>query len=112
METINKLNECELNGIEISNELADLLKMTQDEENGYLKANLDAVTEIAFYLSSEDIILDDEQSKKIRFSQIRDLNSIRNILKRLSKAVSISALVILEPELMSNLYDLGDIYLY
>lgn len=108
----DKLNGRDVDGVKISTDLVELLKMTQDEENEYLRANLDAVAEIAFYLAAGDQTLDEEQSKKIRFSLIKDLSSVRDILKKLGKAVMISALALLEPELLSNLYDFGDIYLY
>ena len=112
MVQLDELKDDELDGVKISPDLIDLLKMTQDEDNEFLRANIDAVVETICYLGSDETTMDEQQLKNIRFGLIKDLTSVRNILKQLGRAGMISGMALLESDLISNLYDLGDIYLY
>jgi len=108
----DELKEYELDGVKISPDLIELLKMTQDEDNEFLRANIDAVVDATFHLASHEPTMDEQQLKNIRFSLIMGLSSVRDILKRLGRTGMFSAFALLESDLISNLYDLGDIYLY
>ena len=111
MENLDKLNNGELKEIKVSAELVDLLKMTQDEGNEYLSAHVDAVVEAMCYIASQETIIDDEQSKMTRFTIIKDLTSLRELLKKLGETATIYLMMLLDPEILTNLYDFGDIYI-
>ena len=112
MEANDELNNSKIDGVKISTDLIDLLKMTQNEDNEFLRANIDAVVETICYLGSEEITMDEQQLRNIRFSLIRDLTSVRNILKRLGQTGAISVFALIESDLISDLFGLGDIYIY
>ena len=104
--------EIDLKGIEISPELLNLLQMTQDKGNGYLDSHVDAVAEAICHIGSTAAILDDEHSEKIRFMIIKELISVRELLQKLGRTILTAIFLLFEPELLSNLYELGDIYVY
>ena len=104
--------EFDLNGVIMSPELLELLQMTQGEGNEYLDSHVDTITEAIYYIASAETIADDEQSQRIRFVLIKELSMVRKILLKMGRTVLIAIFALLEPELLSNLYELGDIYIY
>ena len=69
--------EFDLNGVIMSPELLELLRMTQGEGNEYLDSHVDTITEAIYYIASAETIADDEQSQRIRFVLIKELRSLR-----------------------------------
>ena len=112
MDLLNERKEIDLNGVKISPELLDLLRMTQDKGNEYLDSHVAAVVEAICYVASNVTVMDDEHSEKIRITIIKELSLVREMLKKLERAVLISIFVLFEPEILSNIYELGDIYIY
>ena len=104
--------EFDLNGVIMSPELLELLRMTQGEGNEYLDAHVNTCAEAICYIASMETIVDDEQSQRIRFVLIKELSMVRKILQKMGRTVLIAIFALLEPELLSNLYELGDIYIY
>ncbi len=104
--------EFDLNGVIMSPELLELLRMTQGEGNEYLDSHVDTITEAIYYIASAETIADDEQSQRIRFVLIKELSMVRKILLKMGRTVLIAIFALLESELLSNLYELGDIYIY
>ena len=96
----------------MSPELLELLRMTQGEGNEYLDAHVDTITEAIYYIASAETIADDEQSQRIRFVLIKELSMVRKILLKMGRTVLVAIFALLESELLSNLYELGDIYIY
>ncbi|MEI7527132.1 MAG: hypothetical protein WCJ95_22470 [Mariniphaga sp.] len=112
MDQLDELKERYFKGVRISTELLDLLQMTQDKGNGYLDSHVDAVTDVIFHIASKETVVDDEKSKSDRFVLIKELSSVREMLQKLGRTALIAIFALLEPEILSNLCELGDIYIY
>ena len=112
MDQFNERKEIDLKGVEISPELLDLLRMTQDKGNEYINAHVDAVNGVIFHIASKETIVDDEKSKSDRFVLIKELTSVRELLQKLGRTVLIAIFALLEPEFLSSLVEFWDIYIY
>ncbi len=81
-------------------------------KNEMLDVGKEVIDDAICYIASEEPIPDDAYSINIRLALIKDLCILGEMLKKMKKAVLIFIFLLLEPELLSNLYEFGDIYIY
>jgi len=104
-----------LNKLEIS-KIMELYEARRQKKrlsrNEMLDVGKEVIDNAICYIASEEPIPEDAYSINIRMALIKDLVNLREMLKKMKKTVLIIIFMLFEPELLSNLYELGDIYIY
>lgn len=111
---MNTIKRVMLNQLEIS-KIMELYEIKRQKKrlarNEMLDVCMEVIENAIRYIVSTETVPDNGYSEKKRITLIQDLHNLQEMLKKMKRTVLTIIFMLFEPELLSNLYEFGDIYI-